>query len=198
MRTRLGVTILIATALLAASGAGAQDTGSKPNEARDPKGDVRGGLDLVRVALVRSRDGRIRGELTLAKAWDTGTLRDAGPGSALCLRLFTVRDQESEPPDYLVCLTAPAEGEELVGRVLRDRSNGLPRSVGSAVVSRPTSRTAYVRFSRSSVGKPAALRFAAESTSHAARCPDPVGCRDHAPDAPAVRTLTLRTMARSE
>ena len=171
---------------------------TRSTEERDRKGDVRGDLDIVRVALARSADGRLRGELTLAAEWDTETLRAAGPGSSLCLRLFTARDPESEPPDYLVCMTAPKEGDELVGRVLRDRSNGLPRSVDEAAISRPTGRTAYLRFTRTAIGKPASVRFSGELTSHAARCPQPVGCRDLAPNAPRTGVLRLRAMARSQ
>lgn len=192
--------VVTATALgwLLAGAAAAQEERAPTSERRDKRADARGGLDLVRVALGRSRDGRLRGEITLAKEWATEDLRAAGPGSALCLRLYTARDPEADPPDYLVCATAPKDGDTLVARVLRDRANGLPRPVADAAATRPTGRTLYLRFSRTAVGKPASIRFSAESTSHASRCPEPVGCRDTAPDAPATGSLALRSMARSE
>lgn len=193
---RAGATIAIALAVAAlATGAVAQE---RVAEQRDAKADVEGELDLVRVALARSADGRLRGELTLTEAWDTQTLRDAGRGASVCLRVFTARDPESEPPDFLVCATAPKTGDELIGRVLRDRSNGLPRSVDEAVVTRPTARTIYLRFSRTAIGKPASVRFSGETTSFEAGCRQPLGCRDLAPRPPRTGSLALRSMARSQ
>jgi hypothetical protein len=170
-------------------------TRSGPTILKDRRGDVRGALDIVRVAMARDRTGRIRGELTMAEEWGVPELRGGGPGSSVCLRLHTRRDADAEPPDYLVCLTAPKSGDELVGRVLRDRSNGLPKAVGDARVSRPTGRTAYVRFTRTSVGRPRSIRFAAEAVTYAGRCPAPLGCRDLGPNPPATGLLGLRTSA---
>ena len=81
--------------------------------------------------------------------------------------------------------------------MLRDRSNGLPRQVGAAIVSRPTSRTVYLRFAQPSVDPPGEVRFAGEAVTRAAKCPRPLGCRDTAPDAPGTRNLTLRSPSAS-
>ena len=54
----------------------------------------------------------------------------------------------------IVCMTAPAQGDALVGRVLRNRANGLPRTLAPATVSRPSARTAFVRFAQSAIGPP--------------------------------------------
>jgi hypothetical protein len=188
--------LLVALALIAVAGgatAVAQDTEGKAVAGIDPAKDVRGRLDLRRVALGRVADGKARAEITLAKAWGTADLRTAsGPSGSLCVRLFVKRDTAGEPPDYLVCVTPTKDGDELVGRVLRDRANGLPRAVDTAVVSRPSRRTVFLRFAQSAIGKPVGVRFSAESVDRGTGCPPPVGCRDLAPDAPRQMYVALR------
>lgn len=165
-----------------------------PTFQKDPKGDApKAGLDIVRVAMARSSDGKLRAELTMSTAWDADALRsdDGGPGT-VCVRLFTRNDPASDPPDHLVCATPPAEGNALRGTVLRDRVNGLAKKVGRATVTRPTSRTIYLRFAQSAIGRPASLRFSGETVLHGSGCAEPVGCRDTAPDAPGSVALPLR------
>ena len=94
-------------------------------------------------------------------------------------------------------MTPEKEGDVLRGRVLRDRANGLPRQVGAVTVTRPNARTVYLRFAQSAIDRPASVRFAAEAVTRAARCPQPLGCRDTAPDAPTTGKLTLRSTADS-
>ncbi len=161
---------------------------------KDPATDGRGKLDIVRTALGRGTDGRLRGEVTMEKPWTTADLREGGGQSgSVCLQLYTARVPGEDPPDYLVCATpAPAGDDALRGRVLRDRANGLPRLVGVATVTRPTPRTVYLRFAQSAVDRPASIRFAAEAVTRARRCPRPLGCRDLGPDAPLTGNLTLR------
>jgi hypothetical protein len=169
-----------------------------PTFRRDSATDGRGKLDIVRVAMARGTDGRLRGEVTMEKEWTTADLRSArGPSGSICLTLTTARVPGVDPPDWLVCATPPKQGEALHGRVLRDRANGLPREVAAATVTRPTARTVYLRFPQSAIGRPASVRFAAEAVTRAARCPRPLGCRDTAPDAPATGNLTLRGTAPS-
>ena len=156
-----------------------------PTFRKDSATDGRGALDIVRVAMSRGVDGRLRGEVTMEKGWSTADLRSAtGPSGSICITLYTAREPGADPADWLVCATPPKEGEELRGRVLRDRANGLPKPVAAVTVTRPTSRTVY-------------LRFAAEAVTRSSRCPRPLGCRDTAPDAPATGNLTLRTTAPS-
>jgi hypothetical protein len=169
-----------------------------PTFRKDSAKDGRGALDIVRVAMSRGTDGRLRGEVTMEKAWTTADLRSAaGPSGSICLTLSTTHEPGAEPPDWLVCATPPKQGEELHGRVLRDRANGLPREVAAAMVTRPTARTVYLRFAQSAIGRPASVRFAAEAITRAPRCPRPLGCRDTAPDAPTTGNLTLRSTAPS-
>ena len=96
-----------------------------------------------------------------------------------------------------MCATPPAEGETLVGRVLRNRANGLPRNLGDAVLARPTRRTIYLSFPSETIRTPARLRFAGESVWRGERCPAVLGCRDLAPDAPGARDFRLRRSADS-
>jgi hypothetical protein len=162
--------------------------------AKDPAGDNAGGLDLVRAALALDSHGRMRGELTMSAAWDATGLRGfgSGPPAAACLRLFVKRDPTADVADYLVCATPERDGEAYVGRVLRERRNAPPKKVATARVSRPTTRTLYLRFSRTSIGDPARLRFAAEVTSPGTDCSPSLGCRDTAPNAPKTVPLLLR------
>ena len=180
--------------LVGALAAPASAQGPSPAFFKDSATDGRGKLDIVRTALGRGTDGRLRGEVTMEKAWTTADLRKGpGPSGSVCLQLYTERVPGADPPDYLVCATpAPAGDDELRGRVLRDRSNGLPRQVGAARVTRPTARTVYLRFGQSTIDRPATIRFAAEAVTRARRCPKPLGCRDTGPDAPATGNLTLR------
>jgi len=169
-----------------------------PTFRKDSALDGRGPLDIVRVAMSRGADGRLRGEVTMEDGWDTDDLRSAaGPSGSICLTLYTARTPGAEPPDWLVCATVPAAGDQLRGRVLRDRANGLPRQVAAATLSRPTARTIYLRFTQSAIDRPASVRFAAEAVTRGRRCPRPLGCRDTAPDAPGTANLTLRTTAPS-
>ncbi len=190
---RAAIAILVLAGLLAAPAAA-----QSPSFVKDSPNDGRGKLDLVRVALGPRADGRLRGELTMEKAWTTADLRtgSGAPGS-ICLQLYTQRVPGEDPPDFLVCASPAASGDDLRGRVLRDRANGLPRQVGAVTVTRPTTRTVYLRFDQVAIDRPASVRFAGEAVTRAAKCPKPLGCRDTAPDAPGTRNLTLHTTSPS-
>ena len=86
----------------------------------------------------------------------------------------------------------PRRRATLVGKVLRNTANGLPRTVGEAVVARPTARTIHLGFDPSAIRSPAKLRFAGESVWRGPRCPRATGCTDLAPDAPDARDFRLR------
>ncbi len=166
----------------------------------DARGDVEAGLDIVRTELARNADGRLRGEVTMAAAWDTADLR--GPAgsqglASICFRLYDRRDPSAEPPDWLVCATPAKSGDALVGKVLRDRIDGPPKTVGQARISRPTARTVYLRFSQTVVRRPSMLHFSAEVVTPREKCPQTTGCRDTAPDAPASIRLRLRSATAS-
>jgi hypothetical protein len=188
VRTRLALATL-AVALLPGVAAHAQVEAIEPTFQLDRKRDVRGPLDIVRVAMSTRIDGSLRGELTMRRGWEAADLDEGG---SLCLRLYVKTDPESQAPEYLVCATRAADGETLTGRVLRNRAGGLPRTAGAAVVGRPTARTIHLGFDPSAIRSPAQLRFVGESAWRGARCPRTTGCADLAPDAPDAREFRLR------
>jgi len=182
------VTALLALTLLPAAAAQAQVEAIEPTFQLDRKKDVRGPLDVVRVAMSKRTDGTLRGELTMRRAWDDA---DVGAGS-LCLRLYVKTDPESQAPEWLVCATRPADGGPLAGQVLRNSAKGLPRTVGGVIVERPSSRTVHFGFDPGLIRNPVKLRFSGESVWRGPRCPRATGCRDLAPDAPDARDFRLR------
>ncbi len=181
-------TAVLALALLPGAVALAQVEAIEPTFQLDRKHDVRGPLDIVRVAMSKRTDGSLRGELTMRKAWEDGDLEDG----SLCIRLYVKTDPESQVPEYLVCATQGRDGAPLVGKVLRNSAKGLPRTVGEAVLTRPTARTIHLGFDPSAIRSPAKLRFAGESVWRGPRCPRASGCTDLAPDAPDARDFRLR------
>jgi hypothetical protein len=182
------VGVLLALTLLPAAAAQAQVESIEPTFQLDRKKDVRGPLDIVRVAMSKRLDGSLRGEITMRKAWEDADLE----GGSLCLRFYVKADPESQAPEYLACANRPAEGAALAGRVLRNSANGLPRTVGGAFVTRPSARTIYFGFDPGLIRNPIKLRFSGESVWRGPRCPRATGCRDLAPDAPDARDFRLR------
>jgi hypothetical protein len=184
--------ITMAAAALAAAGAAAAvaATSPEPQTVTDAKGDVSSTLDLTRLSVARSADGRLRASLTLASAWDGADLlsKTGNPGS-LCLKAWTTTAPPDTTPDYLICTTADKDGE-LRGSILKQRANKLPERTAGAGVSRPSERTVTLRFSQTAIGRPATLYVAAEATRPG--CPRG-SCIDLAPDAPKTLTLKLRT-----
>ena len=152
--------------------------------------DTAGGFDLTRVQVGRASDGRIRAALTLAAPWRMRDLpADDGPPGSLCLRMWTVTKGEAAFPDRLLCITADAGAKHMRGSIFVERGGTLER-VATASLARSSDRTVVARFSQSAIGRPARVRFAAETTPPG--CPRPA-CIDTAPNAPAVATLTLRS-----
>ena len=180
-------TAVLALALLPAAAAHAQVEAVEPTFQLDRKRDVRGPLDVVRVAMSKRPDGSLRGELTMRRAWEDA---DVGDGS-LCLRFYVKTDPSSQAPEYLACATLAADGT-LAGRVLRNSARGLPRTVGGAFVERPTARSVHFGFDPGLLRNPAELRFSGETVWRGPRCPAATGCRDLAPDAPGARKFRLR------
>ncbi len=136
-------------------------------------------------------NGSLRGELTMRKAWETA---DVGERGSLCIKLYVKAKPDGEVPEYLVCATPTADGEALVGRVLRNKANGLPRNVGDAAISRAErpDHVPHVRPRRDRPPAQAALR----RRVHLARLRevpayDRLRRRSH-PNAPGARDFRLR------
>jgi hypothetical protein len=165
---------------------------SRPVGINDATNDVSGPLDLIRVALHRSSDGHLRAVLTFVGTISPqALLASSGPPGSACLRIWTdpAADPSAMRPDRLVCVTARSE-DELRGGVYQQRGTGLPKRVASPQVRANASRRAFViRISQSSLGSPATIRFAGETTR--AGC-DSTACIDTAPDAGRVRRFRLR------
>jgi hypothetical protein len=194
-RRRVLVPLLATTLALALSAVAAlAATPPAPQVATDAKGDVASGsLDLTRLSVARSADGRLRASITLAAAWDgSDLLADSGPPGSLCLKAWTTTAPPDTTPDYLICATADKDGE-LRGSILQSRANKLPARTGGADVTRPSQRTATLRFSQTAIGKPATLYVAAEATRPGCTRGS---CVDLAPDAPKTLTLKLRDAAK--
>ena len=168
------VVLLVLAGLMAAPAAA-----QSPSFIKDSASDGKGPLDVVRVALGPRKDGRLRGEITMEKAWTTADLRaGSGPAGSVCLQLYTKRVPGEDPPDYLVCASPSASGDELRGRVLRDRANGLPRLSSVATVTPPDRRApstsastrwrSSARPTSASPGRPSRAARSARSRSVAA------------------------------
>lgn len=188
---RFAAVLLAALGLvaLAVASAGAQGTAFNV-EIKDRRGDTRSRLDLVRVSLGPSRDGELVGQVTMGRGFNADDLRTAtGPQGSLCFKLYVKRVAGEDPPDYLACATPPAQGEELTGRVLRNRNNGLPRTVGVAVTRRLSPRTIELRFPQAAVRSPKRVSFVVEAVSFAEDCARPQGCVDLSPE---IRPARLR------
>jgi len=199
MRRRFS-TPIIAGALVALLGASAlAATTSTEVKLTDEKADAQvGALDIVGVRFGRSPDGRLRGIVTMADAWETSALKapDAGgtPGS-VCLRLYTKADPASNVSDYLACATVAADGTTLRGELLTEKAGDLPQPAkGTVSVSRPTERSITLRFAQSAIAKPASVAFVAEATRPG--CVR-ISCVDRAPEAPKAGTLKLAATKKS-
>ena len=184
VRRRFAAVALVTLAGLCAPAAAASAQDAVFNvEIKDRRADTEGRLDIVRVSLGPSHEEQMVGQVTMARRWAADDLRIEGrPPGTLCYKLYVRRVAGDEPPDFLVCATAPAAGEELAGSVLRNRANGLPRALGAAVVRRLSNRTVELRFARSLIGSPARLSFVVEGVTFAKGCPLPQGCVDLSPE----------------
>src|SRR3954463_8796168 len=119
-----------ATAIAAFALAASASAPGAPGDAvvaRDPV-DTAGGLDLTRVQLGRTSDGRLRAALTLAAPWRMRDLpAEDGPPGSLCLRMWTTTGRPGTLPDYLLCVTADKDGRHMRGELLAERDGALQR-----------------------------------------------------------------------
>jgi hypothetical protein len=185
------VTLALAVLALPAAALGAPAAG--PTVVSDGTGDVSAkALDLARVSLGRSPDGRLRASMTMKDAWSPRDLlaRDGGAPGSVCVRLWLgAKKPSASVPDYLVCATVAADNEALRASVLKERPNDMPQRAASAAASKPSARTAVVRFAQSALGRPDVVRFGVEARP--AGC-SRLDCVDTAPDAPKSARLALR------
>jgi hypothetical protein len=186
-----GIWALVVVAVSLA-GAAALAATPKPVAIDDAAGDVSGPLDLQRAALHRSSDGRLRAILTFVGTVSPRMLlASAGPPGSVCLRIWTdpTADPRAMRPDRLVCVTARS-ADELRAGVYQQRGPALPRRIASSQARTNRSGRSFVlRITQSSLGSPASIRFAVESTRPDCDRPD---CIDTAPDGGRVRTFRLR------
>ena len=179
----------VACAFVVSAASGAE---SKKVVVSDPGDDVTGALDLTRVSLQRASDGRLRTVLRFADEVTPKTLlASSGPPGSVCLRIWTGADADPKAmrPDRLVCVTARSD-DELRGGVYEVTGPALPKRLGDAAVKFSANRKIVVlRFTQSSLGRPARIRFAAESTRPGCERPS---CIDIAPGKGRVRVFRLR------
>ena len=182
----------VGAALSAIVVSGALAAPSKTLVITDPRGDVGGALDLTRVSLQRTFDGRLRAALSFAgKVSPKTLLAGTGPPGSVCLRIWTAAgaDPASMRPDRLACITARTD-DELRGGVYEVTGAALPERVGDASVKQTVSGHSLVlRFTQSSIGRPQRIRVAVEATRPG--CVR-VTCIDTLPDGGAARTFRLR------
>jgi hypothetical protein len=158
----------------------------------DARGDVSGALDLTRVSLQRASDGRLRAALSFAdKLTPKAMLAGSGPPGSACIRIWTApgADPASMRPNRLACITARSDDEFRAG-VYEVTGAALPKRVAGASVKLTASGTSLVlRFTQSSIGRPARLRFAVESTRPGC---GRASCIDTLPAGGKARTFRLR------
>ena len=172
--------------------AGALAAPSKTLVITDPKQDVGGALDLTRVSLQRTSDGRLRAALSFADKVSPKTLlAGTGPPGSTCLRIWTAADADPAVmrPDRLACVTARTD-DEFRGGVYEVTGAQLPKRVADASVKLTASGQSIVlRFTQTSIGRPQRFRFAVEATRPGC---ERVTCIDTLPDGGRARTFRLR------
>ena len=188
--------ILLAGIALAASGAGAASAGKvKTAVVSDHSGDAAdNGIDLVRTTFGLTAGGQLRVSITTADDFAPSDLRSrTGVPGSICLELWTASVAGSNPPDYLVCVTANATGDALRATIMKQRAGQLPQLVAPATLTRSSEHNVTLRFGQSQIGRPAVIAFATEATARG--CEGHISCVDSAPNAPRTATLKLRTPA---
>jgi hypothetical protein len=182
----------LAAALSAIVVTGALAAASKTLVITDPRGDVSGALDLTRVSLQRTSDGRVRAVLSFTDKVSPKTLlAGTGPPGSACVRIWTAAtaDPASMPPDHLACVTARTD-DEFRGGVYEATGAPLPKRVADASIKQTASGQSIVlRFTQSSIGRPQRFRFAVEATRPGC---ERVTCIDTLPDGGATRPFRLR------
>ncbi len=191
LRWRLAAGVL--TVAVSATVAGAAfATTSKTVVITDPRGDASGSVDLTRVSLQRSSDGRLRAAISFAhKVTPKSLLAGSGPPGSACLRIWTAADADpaSMRPDRLVCVTARSD-DEFRGGVYEVTGGQLPERIAGASLKRTASGQSIVlRFTPSSIGRPRRIRFAVESTRPGCQR---VTCIDTLPGRGVTRAFRLR------
>jgi hypothetical protein len=182
----------LGVALSAVVVSGALAAPSKTLVITDPKQDVGGALDLTRVSLQRTSDGRLRAVFSFADKVSPKTLlAGTGPPGSACLRIWTDADADpaSMRPNRLACVTARTD-DEFRGGVYEVTGAQLPKRLGDASVKQTASGQSIVlRFTQTSIGRPQRFRFAVEATRPGC---ERVTCIDTLPDGGAARTFRLR------
>jgi len=171
---------------------GALAAPSKTLVITDPRADVSGAVDLTRVSLQRSSDGRLRAVFSFAAKLTPKTLlAGSGPPGSACLRIWTVAtaDPAVMRPDRLACVTARSD-DEFRGGVYEVTGPQPPKRIADASVKQTASGQSIVlRFTQSSIARPQRIRFAVEATRPGC---ERVTCIDALPDGATARSFRLR------
>jgi hypothetical protein len=193
--TRLGLGAATSLVAVAATGAALAASPGKPVVVKEAAGDAPS-PDMVRGELGRSSDGKLRAAITFAGAVSPKSLlsKTKSEGS-ICVRIYTAATPGLIPPDYLVCAAPDSKGKTFHGSVLAERVNALPRRVAKATVTRASQKSLVLKFSQSSVGKPATIEFSFEAARPGC---DTADCADTLPNSPDAAKLVLRAEAPSD
>ena len=185
---RAGVLAVAALQLAVVAALGAT---TKPVAIDDAANDVAGPLDLQRVTLHRLSDGHLRAIVTFVGTVTAGTLlAPSGPPGSACLRVWTdpAADPQAMRPDRLVCVTARS-AEELRAGVYQPRGQRLRRIATPQARTNRSGRSFVIRITQASLGRPAFIRFSAESTRPGC---ERTSCIDTAPEGGRVRRFRLQ------
>lgn len=169
------------------SGALGKATSKKAVVVSDGNDAGSGIVDITRVSLGAASKDRLKVNIRAADDWDASDLiASSGPPGSVCLKLWTKSAPPDETPDYLVCVTSTKD-EELRASVFKEVANRLPKRVARATIDQGD-RSVTLMFKQSSIGNPAAIDFAGESTRSGCI---KTSCIDLAPNAPKTGHLKL-------
>jgi hypothetical protein len=190
--TRLALGAGTSALAVAITGAALAASAGKPVVVKEEAGDAPS-PDLVRAELARSSDGKLRAAITFAGNVSAKSLlsKTKSEGS-VCVRIYTAATPGLIPPDYLVCAAPDSKGKKFHGSVFAERVNALPRRVARATVTRASQKSMVMKFSQSSVGKPASIEFSVEAARPGC---DTADCADTLPNSPDAAKLVLRAEA---
>ena len=184
---------LVLVGAIGVSAAPGKTSSKKAVVVTDGNDAASGVVDTTRPSLGAAPTHRLKLNFRAADDWEASDLiASSGPPGSVCLKLWTKSAPPDETPDYLVCVTSTKD-EELRASVFKERANRLPRRVARATIDQ-SDRSVTLMFKQSSIGNPATIEFAGESTRSGCI---KASCIDLAPDAPKTGRLKLSSSTTS-